>query len=245
MSERRFFPPPWTIEELATFATLVMLVVIAGAVIAGSLFGGWTLDGLKAATGTLFDGWPLSDTIAAIVSLAALLQFLALLIVIAVMVRASRRQLRAYVFPRDAGLFEGMMLVPPLPAHTNEPGVVLNFYNSGQTPAYRAVVWAGLEIIDPAREDGLVVPKFQANIHTAIGSNETMPKTLWYGRALTDTEIGDINDQVQAIYLYGRLEYRDAFKKRRYCNFRLRYNGQFPPPEGVLLLHCENGNDAD
>jgi hypothetical protein len=59
------------------------------------------------------DGWNLSDKIAGIASVAAFLQFLALIATVWIMVRNGRRQLRAYVFPEDISLADGSMLDPP------------------------------------------------------------------------------------------------------------------------------------
>lgn len=192
-----------------------------------------------------FGGWSLSDRIAGIASAAAFLQFIALVITIWVMVRNGRRQLRAYVFPQGADILEGMMLDKPLPEHRNEIFVIIAFKNTGQTPAYQVISWAQIAVTEPANEETLVTPKLENKFHTSIGADGIMPKTMWHGRALSDSEISDVNKQVKAIYLYGRIEYRDAFKKQRHTDFRLRYNGPFPPPKGVIFSHCEKGNDAN
>ncbi|VTZ28510.1 hypothetical protein MPC1_9370002 [Methylocella tundrae] len=189
--------------------------------------------------------WHLSDKIAAITTIAALLQFIALIFTLFVMVRNGRRQLRAYVFPNDACIYEGTMLEPPIMVHKNKPGVLLNFRNCGQTPAYNVVSWADLEIAEPLNEEKLVAPKLEQKFPASLGANSVMSKTIWYRRSLTENEISDINNGAKAIYLFGRIEYQDAFKKKRATNFRLRYNGPFPPPKGVIFLHCEKGNDAN
>jgi hypothetical protein len=84
-----------------------------------------------------------------IVAGATLIQAIALFWTIRVMNRTGRRQLRAYVFPHEAGLIDGMMLNPPERAHTNEPGVILTIRNSGKTPAYKVVSWAQIAITEP------------------------------------------------------------------------------------------------
>jgi hypothetical protein len=100
-----------------------------------------TNEGPKQRSDRWLEGWNLSDKIAAIASVAATLQFVALVAILWITIRNGRRQPRAYLFPNDASIYEGMMMTPPLPAHTNEPGVVLNFKNSGQTPAYKIISW--------------------------------------------------------------------------------------------------------
>ncbi|MGH6789696.1 MAG: hypothetical protein ACRECC_08425 [Pseudolabrys sp.] len=190
------------------------------------------------------DNWNLSDKIAAIASIAALLQFIALIATFWIMVRNGRRQLRAYVFPHDAGLYDGSMMSPPNQAHLNEPGVVLQFRNSGQTPAYAVVSWAKIEVTAPGNEDSLKVPLLEDKFRNFIAVNGVMPKALWYGRPLTTQEITSVVNGSLFIYLYGRIEYRDAFKKKRFTEFRYSYAGPFPPPPNVIFQVCEKGNDS-
>jgi hypothetical protein len=192
-----------------------------------------------------FSGWNLTDRIAAVATAAAFLQFVALVVTIGVQIGTSRRQLRAYVFPDASGVYEGMMLDTQLPAHENDVGVALALKNTGQTPAFDVLTWTKITITVPAEEDKLVPPRLEEKFPAYIGANSVMPKFLWLGRALSAAEIADINNQVRAIYLYGRIEYRDAFNRYRYSNFRLRYNGPFPPPKGVSFLYCEKGNSAN
>jgi hypothetical protein len=192
-----------------------------------------------------FNTLSISDKIAAIASVAALLQFFALAATICVLIITARRQLRAYVFPDNAGLYEGMMLTPQMPIHANEPGVVLVWRNTGQTPARRVISWGQIAVIEPINEDKLTVPPLQDIFFNNLGLNGSANKALWFGRALTTTEIADIGVGAKAIYLYGRIEYRDIFRKKRFTNFRFRYAGQFPPPPGVIFFVCEKGNEAN
>ena len=190
-------------------------------------------------------GWSLSDKIAAIASVAGSLQFIALLFTVGVMVLNGRRQLRAYVFPNDAGLWDGSMLDQPMPEHANEPGIILNFRNSGQTPAYKVVSWANMEVILRSEEDSLVAPeRLEAFFSSNIGPGGIMPKSRWFGRPLSADEITAIETGTKAIYYYGRIEYVDAFRRKRFSNFRLFYGGKFPPAKGVVFNVCQRGNDA-
>ena len=70
-------------------------------------------------------------------------------------------------------------------------------------------------------------------------------KNLWFDRPLTATEIADIVAGGRGIYAYGRIEYTDAFERRRFTNFRLRYNGRFPPLANSIFNFCESGNNAN
>jgi hypothetical protein len=117
-----------------------------------------------------FSSWSLSDKIAAIASLAAFLQFIALVATVWITIQNGRRQLRAYVLPASAGLWEGMMLTPPRPEHANEPGVVLLFKNSGQTPAHRYVSWAQIAVTELANSHTLLTPSLQLQFPATIGA---------------------------------------------------------------------------
>jgi hypothetical protein len=192
-----------------------------------------------------FLGWTLSDKIAAIASAAAAFQFIGLIVTIWVTIVNGRRQLRAYVFPEEVGIIDGTMLNPPNPIHFNKPGVVLSFPNSGQTPAYHVVSWAQIEVIEPKDENSLTVPRLKRIFERPIGANGKMPKAIWFGRVLSPAEIADIGTGKKVIYLHGRLEYRDAFKRKRYSNYRLAYAGKFPPPPNVGMSFTQSGNSAN
>jgi hypothetical protein len=190
--------------------------------------------------------WSLSDKIAVIASAVAFLQFIALVWTVLVMILNGRRQLRAYVLPENAGLMEGNMLTPPQPARANIPGVGMLVKNGGQTPAYDVVSWAQIAVIQVAQENiALAIPPIQRQFPHTLGGGCTFNKSLWFDRQLTAAEIADIAIGTRAIYFYGRIEYRDAFTRTRYTNFRLRYTGQFPPPPNVIFNFSEQGNDAN
>lgn len=189
--------------------------------------------------------WTSGDMIALVASVAALLQFFALIATISVMVRTSRRQLRAYILPTEGYIGEGATMSPPIPSRINDVWGNIHFKNSGQTPGYDVVAWAQISVLEPVNEDRLVVPPITQRYPSSLGADAVMPKGFWFGRALTPTEIADVNNQVKAIYYFGRVEYRDAFKIFRYTNFRFRYNGPFPPPQNVLWLTCQEGNEAN
>jgi hypothetical protein len=192
-----------------------------------------------------FSGWSLSDKIAAIASLVSLLQFIALFCTVYVMVRTARRQLRAYVLPESGGLWEGMMLNPQMPVHAGEPGVTLLFKNSGQTPAYNYISWAQIIVAEPTNAHTLTAPSLQRQFPAIVGAGGTISKALWFGRPLTQSEIADVAVGAKLIFVYGRIEYVDAFRRKRWANFRLQYGGAFPPPPNVIFNFSDSGNDSN
>jgi hypothetical protein len=189
--------------------------------------------------------WGLSDKIAVIASCVAFLQFGALVCTILVMIRSNRRQLRAYVLPEGGGIFDGTTVDPPQPLRANIPGLVIHIKNSGQTPAYRVFSWWQISVIPVLNENQLVVPPLQEQFSLSLGSSATFSKALWFDRPLTPQEIAEIANGVRAIYAHGRVEYRDAFNKQRITNFRVRYNGVYPPLPNSILNFSERGNDAN
>jgi hypothetical protein len=191
------------------------------------------------------NGWGLSDEIAAIASIVAALQFGALVATVWVMILNGRRQLRAYVLPEQSGILDGTMTNPPQPARAGVPGVGMLIKNFGQTPAYQVLSWFQIAVIYPRDEETLVIPPLQQAFSNTLGPSATFNKLLWFNRPLTAPEITDIATGVRAIYLYGRIEYRDAFTKQRFTNFRLHYTGSFPPPSNAIFFFSEKGNDAN
>lgn len=153
-------------------------------------------------------------------------------------------QLRAYVSPQGVSLYEGTILKPPVLACKDTPGIVLIFRNSGHTPARRVTSWAQIDVVEVANENALTIPVLDTRFASGLSSGGEMTKVLWYDRPLTPGEINDIKTGVRAIYVHGRIEYFDCFDTPQFSNFRLRYIGDFPPPEGVIFNHCQNGNDA-
>jgi hypothetical protein len=190
-------------------------------------------------------GWSAGDKIATISIIVGFLQFVALIATYWIMRNTARRQLRAYVFPHTIGVYEGSVMDPPQPAHTNEPGVVIEFKNCGQTPAYRFISWAEIAVIEPINEDKLVVPEAAERFSLSLPPGGTSTKSLWLRRKLTAQEIADIQANVRAIYVYGRIEYWDVYKKKHFTNIRVANSGVWPPAPGAGFNFCDKGNEAD
>jgi hypothetical protein len=191
------------------------------------------------------DTWSLSDKIAGITAVASFLQFIALIATISLMKNSSRRQLRAYVLPESFSIFDGTRITPAQPQRTDVPGTVLIAKNCGQTPAYKVASWMDITVIPIKDEANLTVPKIEERFFNTLGSNAVFNKSRWFDRQLTREEITGIREGLVAVYCYGRIVYRDAFKKRRFTNFRMRYNGIYPPLTGAIFNFCESGNDAN
>jgi len=159
---------------------------------------------------------------------------------------SSERQLRAYVFPETVDILEGMMLQPPLLQKQNVPWVHMTIKNSGQTPAYDVVSWLQIAVVALEQENTLVFPTPMQQVSANnLGPGSMMTKGLWFDRPITAPEVQEIQSVQKGIYAYGRIEYRDAFGTNHFTNFRLRYNGKFPPLPNSIFNFCEGGNDAN
>jgi hypothetical protein len=200
---------------------------------------------VRARTDDHLSSWSVSDKIAFWAVVAAIVQAIALLMTFRLTALATRRQLRAYVFPETFDLYDGATINPPQPAHAGEPMAVLVLKNSGQTPAYKVVSLAQFQIIEPIHENQLVIAplidKFSAN----LGPGTSIRNSPRLNRHLSPQEITDINSGAKGLYLYGRIDYRDAFKKKRFTTFRMRYLGQYPPTGPGILNFTEGGNQID
>jgi hypothetical protein len=159
--------------------------------------------------------------------------------------RTAKRQLRAYVFADHVGISDGTHLKPPI-FQLGIPRTVIAIKNSGQTPAYGLRHWGGIEIKRLTEERTLVPPENMTD-----GSLSSIPtgglntKVAWFTRKLTTHEISEIKTCVSAMYVYGRIEYLDVFKRRHFTNYRLRHTGSWPPAADALLNFCDEGNDAN
>ncbi len=189
--------------------------------------------------------WTLAQTIAAVAVVVGFLQFVMLVLTWFIMRKTANQQLRAYIFPDNVMLGDGTMLSPPQHDRADWPGIVLSFKNSGKTPAYKVRSWAEMHVIMQTQESKLIIPDVKDKSPHPLGANGSSSKSFWFDRPLTPHEIADISKGSRAIYVQGRIEYIDAFKKERYTNFRLFYTGPFPPPPGTLFSFCDSGNEAN
>ena len=205
-----------------------------------------------------------------IVAFATLLQAIGLGVTIWVMVRTARRQLRAYVFVDGIGLYDASQMpaltgtsegsegaTPPAGSGLGEdvpagrprgmPGVSWGIKNSGQTPAYDVVHWGAFDVLETRLEHAVVVPPLDPTLFkTYLAPGAIMTKAQWYNRALTEQEIADIRSGARAVYVFGRIEYKDAFKQKRFTTYRLKYTASaYPPVAPTGFNYCQDGNDAD
>jgi hypothetical protein len=154
--------------------------------------------------------------------------------------------LRAYVMPESAGLYDGTTVKPAQPHRNDVPGVLMLIKNSGQSPAYAVVSWMGVDVLPVKDEAMLTAPPVDPQFSLPLAAGTQFSKVVWFDRPLAATEIADIVAGVRAIYVYGRIEYRDAFQQKRFTDFRLHYtSNQFPAAAGAGFNFSIKGNAAN
>jgi len=145
--------------------------------------------------------------------------------------KSSERQLRAYMCIDtvtgaydDAGLFS----------------VEVKLTNAGQTPAYKADNWTaiGFRVVPPDRGMG---PGESRTPHSVmIGPG--LHKTNSVSRIPTPTEIELMQAKKGAIFVWGRMDYIDAFGEPRWTEFRT-YTFE-TSGRGIGMRNHPDGNEA-
>ena len=120
--------------------------------------------------------------------------------------------------------------------------------NFGQTPAYDIIHWARMEVLPPIQENTLIPPRINTGTHAmSLAPNASFTKSIWFGRRLSAEEKQDIVSGSLAIFVYGRIDYVDAFGKPHFTTYRLIYSKSFYPPIGkeAVFNFCASGNATD
>jgi hypothetical protein len=161
---------------------------------------------------------------------AGILQFIILVGTFFIMRDTARRQLRAYV------CIESGLVTFPQP---NMPEVLIEYKNTGQTPAYNTNAWINLWFgPHPLKER---IPSASKNL---IKGNEVLATGRKSTSAGSPKEplpphfLARLGTKEFTLYAYGEIRYRDVFRKERYTKYRFIHGGQ----EGVRPKKDANGN---
>ena len=165
--------------------------------------------------------------------------------------KTAARQLRAYIFPEGSTICaanaEGKVLEPNRNITAGLMAVgMIQFKNTGQTPAYDVTIFGRMEMVDwPLVEKSLppVDKKSFGASKEGLGPGGIRNKYDVHC-VLTAKDIADLDSQRKAIFMYGMVRYRDAFKRQRFTNFRFFIGGAIWIRGPTLAAH-ETGNDAD
>lgn len=161
--------------------------------------------------------------------------------------RTAMRQLRAYLFIDQFVILDGKTMNPPVSDYDNHPTIHLSLRNTGETPAHDVFHALRLEV-RPVHEERLIqVPEVAKASRSYVARNGTVNKRAELGRQMAPQETAGLQAGSHAIYVIGRVEYVDAFKRKRFVNYRLKWTGAYPPPNDNTqqMLFCDEGNDAN
>jgi|GEM_PF-4547415 len=178
--------------------------------------------------------WSLSDKIAAIASVAAFLQFVALAVTIWVMRGSAVRQLRAYVLVQGIEILDFEI--------GKQPRARVTIKNFGQTPAKNFRQWAtmGFDVFPPSLSNPIVKNDPMHTHPPAPSGIIYMPAK--FNRVLQDFEVAGINKGEVALYVVGEIFYDDAFGKNRVTKYKFFANGTTDISNGYASATKE-GND--
>lgn len=205
-----------------------------------------------------------SEIITWIIAIFTSVQAIALILTVIIMIRTTRRQLRAYMFVDKVFISN---VANPLPrkllggkSDEETPAAIsrplegplayLEFKNSGQTPAYDVVVWGDivsrefpLTSLLP-HQDPIAQWVAKASVPPGGGTN----KTSGIQQPLSAEEIDKLRTipPTAAIYIYGTITYKDTFGKKRFTHYRFFHNSL----SGILGRHtgmsiCDEGNASN
>jgi hypothetical protein len=145
--------------------------------------------------------------------------------------RSSEMELRAYLF------LEGN--TPPITDTASGMEVRLLVKNVGKTPVYRMRHWINAAMQSSATTHFPTEPFVGNNTYIPPGVELHMSVTLQTPWRLAMLDLDDGSDV--KLYVWGRIEYIDAFEKARFMDFRI-VRGRFP---NAILNYCTNGNDQN
>jgi len=205
-----------------------------------------------------------TDCFTGIIAIFTLCLFMAAAWHVVIAIRAARRQLRAYVFIKEVRI-ENVTGPPPVEARLENdtapgpwvyypskgPIVTMAFKNFGQTPAYEVLHGADLCSHEFPLIGNSLPLQTKPDISQVVTKVAMPPsgegvKILTMEKPLTPEEVKQLEVGKTAIYLYGEITYRDAFRKKRSTKYRYMYNGLTGTVGKTnAMTGCEEGNEAD
>jgi hypothetical protein len=127
--------------------------------------------------------------------------------------KTTRRQLRAYLGAAWGDIF--------IQDATHPFQIRPAIRNYGLTPAYDVTFTGGAEVLNyPLPNDATLTYGVESKPWATLWPNANNLGMIEMGRMLSVAEIDEIKSPVgKRLYAFGRLEYRDAFKRKRYTEF--------------------------
>lgn len=145
----------------------------------------------------------------------------------------SRHSLRAYIGAQQITVIHGVSGVGAVPRFG------MNIVNNGQTPAYAVRAWQEIRCYPHPLTGPIQDAAFDGHSRV-LNPREFFGAIVTADNPITQAEWTSINDGTMRLYLYGRIEFRDAFGKNRWATHRTFFNVQ----ENMMAAAPE-GNEAN
>jgi hypothetical protein len=146
----------------------------------------------------------------------------------------AERELRAYVCVESSSGAESR-------EDPSWPTFKIEAKNFGKTPAFDVITWIGVAVQEyPMTSEFPNPPDEEPQSKTILGPecNTTLIGT--FRRKPNAFEVGAVNNGTGAIYVQGRVDYKDAFGKPRFTTFCLVWRGAIKG-----LQQYKSGNNAN
>jgi hypothetical protein len=170
--------------------------------------------------------------------------------------RTTRQQMRAFVYLNGGAIYNVASPLAPLAIYrptgaeivspAEGPLAQLVIKNTGSTPAYQVVHWGGMHVAGYPLTTSLPVEQnTQKPASSAIPPGGVNTKSVRIMNPLTAEEIAGLRNGTSAIWIYGKITYRDAFRRKRTSEYRLFHNNT----SGAIgvstdLTWADAGNEA-
>jgi hypothetical protein len=155
--------------------------------------------------------------------------------------QTAEQQLRAYVFPTKIGvkLYIGQV-----------PKYCVLIRNTGQTPAYKLRCIDRFASVNFPLQEPLPDTVSSDFSRTNLGPGHKLEKSGTARRPddtpviFTASALEKLRDGRAAIYVYGIIDFVDAFKRERWVKYRYMTGGNVGFQSDGKLVICEQGNDT-
>lgn len=172
--------------------------------------------------------------------------------------RTTRQQMRAFVYLDTGSIFNVASPLNPLPIYRPTGAEVVSPFegplarivikNTGSTPALNVVHWGNIFLSDYPLSAPLpmeIHPE-RKPASSAIPPGGINTKSVKIAERLTEKEVAGLREGTMAIWVYGVITYRDAFRRKRTSKYRLFHNiSSGAVGVSTDLTWAESGNEAD
>jgi hypothetical protein len=153
----------------------------------------------------------------------------------------SRRELRAYIFPENVGIY---CLINQIPKVENgKVGSTVHIKNTGQTPAYNVRHVSHLAIWEQSDEAALIADTLVGAPSNSMPPGGIVTASRRMKDKLTRQQQAGLKNGKLAIYVFGRIEYTDAFGNDQFTVYKFGY-AAWPLNENLTMTFASTGNEA-